>query len=261
MSSLLERGRRGEPLTGLDVVDMHAHLGRTDFTVPDVSAESLVAAMDRVGVTCAVCSHIQCLTALKGNGNDAILAAMRAFPGRILGYVRLTPSSSQDVQAETERRLGQGFTGLKLHNANGFPYTEPAYEPALAMADERRLPVVLHTWGEAECFDQVRTLAPKYAGATFLLAHAGSAGEAAYVDIANEFENVYLDLCLSRGPRGLVDRLARDVGVEKLVWGSDAIFINMSQQIGKVLGSRLSDGDKTAVLSGNARRILGGIQQ
>ena len=67
-------------------------------------------------------------------------------------------------------------------------------------------------------------------------------------------------LSFSRTPPGLVEELAEGAGVDKIVWGSDALFLAMAHQIGKVLGARLSDSHKRIILSANARRILGKIR-
>lgn len=261
MMSLLERARRGEPLADLDIVDMHGHLGRPRFAVADLSPQSLVSAMDRIGVRTILCSHMHCLCAGASVANEEVLAATRAYPGRILGYVRLWPTGPEEVRAETEKYLGQGFVGVKLHNVNGFPYTEPAYVPALEMANERRMPVLLHTWGREEELQQAAVLAEQYPDVSLVLAHSGAAGKAAeYCRLARDHQNVYLDLCLSLTPRDLVVRLVEGAGIERIVWGSDALFLNQAQQIGKVLGAHLSDEQKRAILSANARRILKRIQ-
>ncbi len=110
-------------------------------------------------------------------------------------------------------------------------------------------------------FSQVRTVAEKFPRANLLLAHAGSNKVEEYVKIARELENVYLDLCMSAAPRGLVERLFGEAGADKVVWGSDATFLNMAQQIGKVLGAKLSDEDKRKLLSANARRILEQVER
>jgi len=261
MTTLLERARRGECLAGVGIIDMHGHLGRVEFCIPDLSPATLVAAMDRVGIESIVVSHVRCLFSRPGLGNEAVLDAMRAFPGRILGYVVLLPTSEEAVREEMERGVANGFVGLKLHNANGIQYDEPKYEPALAIANERRMPVLFHTWGRDEEFEQFRVLAAKFPDASLLLAHSGAANEAEYVKIAQEFENIYLDVCFSTGPRGLVERLVEGAGVDKVVWGSDAIFLSITQQVGKVLAARLPEEDKIRVLSANARRILGRIRK
>jgi len=258
MSSLLERGVRGETLDDIDIVDMHCHLGRYEFAVPETSPASLVRVMDRIGVSCAVASHTRVLSGRVRAGNDEVIEAARAFPGRIFGYAILWPTSAAWVREETLRCLDAGFVGVKLHNANGFPYTHPAYAPAFEIADDRKLPVLLHTYGEAPELAQARELAGRYPNVRLLLAHAGAKDADGYVSIANDCANVYLDLCMSRQWRGLIERFCAEVGADRIVWGSDATFLNMAHQIGKVLGAHIPDEDKTKLLSTNARRILSG---
>ncbi len=260
MSSLLERGRRGERIGDFEIIDIHGHLGRFAFCVPELSAESIVKVMDRIGVGSIVCSHMQCMSSDSASGNNHVLQAMRAHPGRILGYVTLWPADARANRAELGRCLDEGFVGLKLHNASGFDYTDPGYADALALAGERRLPVLLHTWGKAEELQQAAELATSYPGASVLMAHSGAGlNEKGYIELACEHENIYLELAMSGSTPGLVDRLVAGAGAEKVVWGSDTYFLNMAQQVGKVLGARLSEEQKRVVLSENAKRILGRV--
>lgn len=256
MSALLAQGRQGQPLTGLDIIDMHGHLGRVGYLIPDLSVAGLVATMDRIGVRQMIVSHMQCASADVVRYNEEIGEAMRAFPGRILGYASLWPESEEAVRAEVERRLAEGFTGIKIHNSNGFPYTDTAYGPAYEIAQERRLPVLLHTWGGDAEFEQAAELTARYDQVTFLLAHSGAAKPGAYVRIAREYPNIYLDLCFSAAPRGMVAKLVNEVGADKVVWGSDAYFYSEAQQIGKVIAADISEEAKAQVLGGNAKRIL-----
>ena len=258
MKTLLDSGREGLSLAGFEIIDMHAHLGPFAYSIPDLSSASLVQVMDRIGVTRMVCSHVSCMAGDAAQGNREVLAAMRAFPGRIMGYVVLPPDSARAVQEEAERCLAEGFAGFKVHNANGIPYRHAAYEPAYKLADERRLPVLLHTWGEPAVLQEVSELAARYPGATFLVAHAGSANESAYVALVRERPNVGLDLAFSQSPRGLVKRFVDAVGAGRVVWGSDVYCFSQTQQIGKVLGADIAEEDKRRILSGNARRILAG---
>ena len=240
---------------------MHGHLGRCRFAIPEVSTASIVALMDRIGVESIVCSHMQTMSTDCPWGNRQIRQAMREYAGRVLGYVSLWPGSSKEMQVELQRCLDDGFVGLKLHNIHGLAYTDERYGAVMAMANERRLPVLLHTWGTNEVFDQIRHLAGQYREAAFLLGHAGCQAEDEYVKTARQFENVYLDTALSYTPRGLVERLVTGAGAEKVVWGSDAYFFNMAQQIGRVLGAQISDDEKMQVLGRNARGLLDRVRR
>lgn len=261
MKTLLERARSGESLADLEIVDMHGHFGRYLHAIPDLTAEGLVRVMDRLGVRSILVSHMQCMSQHTHRGNEEVLTAMRAFPGRILGYAVVWPVDG-DTRAEMEWCAAHGFTGLKLHSSNGFAYTDPVYAGALSVANERRMPVLLHAWGAASDFAAIRELAAKYPEASFLFAHSGTGGaEAECIRLAREVPNAYLDLAYSQGPRGLVERLVAGAGAEKVLFGSDCYFFSMTQQIGKVLGADLSDGEKRKILSENALRILERVQR
>ena len=254
---LAAAARRGEPLTGSEIIDVHAHIGPYAFSIPDTSAAGIVEGMNRTGIAQVVASTMpRASHPAAMRGNDLVLDAMRAHPGRILGYMFLWPSSAGEVAAEAERCVEAGFSGVKLHNVNGIAYTHPAYEPALAVADEHRMPVLVHTWGQDADFAQCREIAERFPGLRLLTAHTGSSNEEEYCQLALDCPNVYLELAMSLSPRGLVKRLVERVGADQIVWGSDVCFINQAQQLGKVLGADIPDQDKAKILGGNARRIL-----
>jgi len=261
VSDLLRAGRRGERLTGLEIIDVHAHLGVYSFTIPDLSAAGMIASMDRLGVTRTVVSHMACMSADAERGNRELRVAVEAYPGRLLAYLSVWPFSREWVVQQAEHWLAQpGFVGIKVHNSTGFPYTYDAYEPLYAAAHERRLPVLFHTWGAEDDFAQVRALAERYPEAAFVLAHSGSNNEPGYTEIAREHSHVYLDTTLSMPRLGLIERLVEGAGADKVIWGSDIYFIGQAQQLGKVLGAKLSDEVKAQVLGGNARRVLARVR-
>lgn len=256
MNALWEQVRQGLPLTDVTLIDIHGHIGRCMVPVADLSLATHIRVMDRMGINCALVSHMYCMSWDVAAGNEQVLQAMRTYPGRLLGYVSLWPSSAQDVQRETELRLSQGFAGIKLHRMNGFPYTDHAYAPAFAFAHERCLPVLLHTWGDDGSLQEVRQLTTRYSEASIIMAHAGVLEEEKYISLALECANVYLDPTMSRTPRRLWERLVAALGTEKLLWGTDATFYAQTPHIGKVAGAMISDEAKIAILGGNAHRLL-----
>lgn len=259
--SLLERARQGVPLTGLGVVDMHAHVGPYLFAIPHPTSQGMLDVMDRTGVAVTVTAPMPRMSHEDAvMGNRLVLDAMQAHPGRFLGYMYLWPAGSGEVRLEAEACAEAGFAGVKLHNMNGMPYTHPGYEPALAIANERRMPVLLHTWGAKEEFEQVRALVQRYPEISVLLAHAGATNEPDYCRLARDCANVYLELARSLSRPGVVEHFVEEVGAHKVVWGSDICFISQAHQLGKVLCAKLPDDVKRQVLSSNARRILGRVE-
>ena len=262
MTTLLQMGRSGESVTGIEVLDMHVHLGPYYLLHGQKdSAETLIQTMDRLGVTQAVCCSLPCIGSWMQVGNDLIRDAMHAHPGRILGYMSVWPTSASEVAVQAERRLGEGFTGVKLHVLNGFDYTDPAYEPLFRMADERRMPVLMHTYGDQPGLDKIPELASRYKNASLVLGHAGVRQIEDYIRIGNDYENTYLEVCTCMCPRRVVERLLETVPLERILWGSDALFLNMPQQLGKLLGADIPEDAKRRILSTNAKRVLSQIRK
>lgn len=257
MNDLLESARSGQKIQDLRVIDMHGHLGVFGYAIPDVGAASIVAVMDRIGIESVALSHMQCMGSDVERGNDEVLAAMKAFPGRILGYISLYGGAGpQRVEREVQRCLAAGFMGLKIHNANDFAYTDAAYTPAYVLADQHHLPMLFHTWGDEKEFAQIKELAMRYPNTTILLAHGGCRNEAGYAEMVHGFKNVYLDIAFSAAPAGVVERLVDSVGADRIIWGSDVCFLNQAQQIGRVMGAQIPETDKRKILSANALQVL-----
>ena len=264
MTDILSRARSGDCLADLDIIDLHGHIGRLSFTLPDVSLAKCIDAMDRVGISKIFMSHMSVWSPDTENGNKEVADAIQAYPDRFLGYAGIWPGDRTDVEANVEKWFDLGFMGLKLHNANGFNYMDDAYQVAYAMANERHMPMLFHAWGQEDRdFKPIREIAEKYPDTSLILAHTGAGGEEGergYIDIARDVPNVYLDLALSLTPRGLVQRLVEAVGAERVTFGSDAYFFSLTHQIGKVLGADISDEDKIKILSTNAKKLLTKIQ-
>ncbi|MCK5804733.1 MAG: amidohydrolase family protein [Lentisphaeria bacterium] len=259
MTTLLEKLRLGEA-PDFEVLDLHGHVGRYAYPIPDLTPEGFQEVLDRAHVRSIVCSHMQCMGRDMGWGNAEVLRFMKACPGRILGYVSLFPISATEVRRQTAHWLAEGFTGLKLHDHNGFLYDDSAYMPAYELANERALPVLFHAWGQDRQFDAILRIAERFPELSILLAHGGSTNPDAYIQTALAAPNVFIDTCVSSCRRDLVEELVAGAGVGKIVFGSDSYFYSLTQQLGKIMGAKLSDVEKEQILHDNAARILARIQ-
>ncbi len=256
MTTLLEKGRRGESLAEYEIVDMHAHLMTGAVPWGEDPADHLVRAMDQSGVKTSLVSSLAYSGFRMEACNELMYQAMQKHPGRLLGYVYVWPGDPKAVQAEVERRLAQGFTGIKMLVLMGYDYVYPGYAPAFAIANERRLPVLLHCYGGQAGLDDVPVLAKRYPEVRFVLAHAGAQQVDHHLRIADEVEHAYLELCTSMATYRAVETLFERGPLERIVWGADDLPLNMSHQLGKVLGAQIPEEAKVAILSGNVRRLL-----
>ena len=263
---LAERCRRGEALDDLFVVDAHCHMGPWQaFYVPEGgTAASMVHAMDRLGIDVAVASPHLGIGPDYREGNRQVMAAAAEFPGRILPYVTINANYPYaEIEAEIkhwhERRAIRAF---KLHPAlHNRKATDDHYAPLFEYAHAHRLPVLSHSWaGDALGGPAILAeLAARYPRANILIGHSASSWqmveEASAAALAHP--NLYLDLTGSILTYGMLEDIVGRVGARRVLLGTDMPFIDARPGLGRVLMSRLSEGDKRLILGENARGLFG----
>lgn len=256
MSSLFEMGLAGRPLKDIFVFDTHAHGGPYHVRDLDGCMEAHLRRMDRAGV------DVTCLMAYQESGgatlerhNDLVSAFINARPDRFKGYCWITANYPERILPELERCFGGlGFSGIKIYTYSG-SYDDLRYAPMYEFAHARRLPILAHTWGD-DSVRQLARMARQYPEAAFLVAHSGAGDVAINIEEALRTPNLYLELCFSGGTPWTVEHLVREVGADRLIWGSDATLFGIGQQLGKVLFADIPEDAKKQILGGNARRVF-----
>jgi len=245
------------PLEGELVIDSHTHMGPYfNFHIPDNDASSMVAVMDRLGISIACTSPHVGITPDFKMGNDMAVQAMRDYPGRFFGYITINPNYPEAIVDELERCYSMGMRGIKIHpSLHGYPADGENFRPMWEYAAEKGMPVLSHTWaGDRNCSPRVLgDLADRYPTVPIILGHSGGTldGYNESLEVAKKRENVFLETCSSTVIYGMIERFVREVGAEKILFGSDMPFVNASAQIGKILYARISDEDKRKILGLN----------
>jgi predicted TIM-barrel fold metal-dependent hydrolase len=160
-----------EGLPGVRVFDAHTHLGGNDPDGWRCSPGELTDALALVGGRAAVFPLME--RAGYREANDAVLAAAEASEGRLVPFCRVDPRA--DPAGELERCLAAGARGVKLHpRAERFDLRHPGVADVLALAAERRLPVIVHSGlGIPSLGRDALTLSERYPEAPLVLAHVG----------------------------------------------------------------------------------------
>ena len=95
-------------------------------------------------------------------------------------------------------------------------------------------------------------------GGIIVAAHLG--GHQEWDDVERHLvgTNIYLDTSMGFEyyPREVFLRIARNHGVDKILFGSDSPWSDAKTEIEHLRAMPLSDGEKELILSGNARRLL-----
>lgn len=154
----------------VDFVDVHTHIGSNDPDGYRCSREELVSALEPIEARGVVFPMHE-----PGGypaANDMVIAEAEAAGGRLFPLCRLDPES--DPLAEAERCLDAGARGIKLHpRAEGFALDHPALRPVLALADERRLPILCHAGrGIPALGRHALDACERHPGMRLILAHA-----------------------------------------------------------------------------------------
>jgi len=258
MTALAALALAGRPLD-VSIIDCHAHVGPSRGIDRPNDPDQIVRLMDRLGVERNVISGLMFATGVRVESmNDWVAECLRAHPDRFLGYCYVNPNLAESVDAEIQRCFEHpGFAGFKLHVGwNGVPYDSERYAPVYALAAVQGLPILAHTWGD----ESVRALARmgrRYPDIPFLCGHSGAGDVEINLEEARRTPNLYLELTYSGGTPRLVERLVREVGAERVVFGSDTILFAASHQVGKVVFADITEAEKAQVLGGNAKRLFG----
>jgi hypothetical protein len=168
-SSWLPGLRRQVP--GLELFDAHTHIGQNDPDGFRCTPEQLTATLAAAGARGVV------FPMHEPDGyppaNDRAIAASRDSGGRLTAFCRLDPAA--EPLAEARRCLQAGAAGIKLHpRAEEFALDTASMEPVFALADERRLPVLVHAGrGIPALGEHAVQVCERHPGLRLILAHAG----------------------------------------------------------------------------------------
>jgi predicted TIM-barrel fold metal-dependent hydrolase len=257
--SFVQKAFAGQPIDNCLVIDAHSHLDENPiFPFLDTSLETLVARMNCLGIKTVCVSSLPAIYGKARLGNDRVINAMRRYPGRIFGYMCVDPGYPERIVPEMERCLAAGVRGVKIHSYSTRPllaYDSPNLAPLYEFTNAHGLPLLVHSFTTEE-LQQLQPQFTAYPRINFILGHTGACGLDPYMRLAKTHDNVFMETCLSLSPRGLFETIVDEGLGSKVLWGSDEVFMDASQQLGRVLFARVGESDKARILGGNAARVL-----
>ncbi len=259
---------RPDTFDSMRIWDVHSHLEALPGNTPEERMAILVEHMDRLGIERLILSqgfgeYIDHPTPDQmREENDRVMRAVRRFPDRAYGSVFLTPANVEASLQEFDRCVRDGpmisIGELQTDVRCNSPQLDPIVERAISL----NVPISQHTWlkttgnepGESTPFDMVE-LAKRYPQANFICEHTGGNWEIG-IPAIRETKNVYAGIAGSDPTSGFVEMAVRELGAERVIYGSDVGGRSFASQLAKVIGAEIPDSAKELILGGNLRRLL-----
>ncbi len=239
----------GKPL----IIDAHCHAGRGQaMTAPwttRADPEITLRHMAEAGIDRTVLFPINNTEYEKPNQEIAEICGR--YPGKFIGFAKHDPQSEAGRIRPLLRREVESLAlkGLKLHRL-------PTREVLDAVA-ELGIPILYHP----EKVANFHMIASEYPQVPFIMAHLGNfasrdwAEHIAAIEVARRYPNVYLETSSVMFFKFL-EMAVKDVGPNKLIFGSDGPELDSRVELYKVRLLKLAPADEAKVLGGNIARLL-----
>lgn len=245
-----------EEIGDVSFFDAHTHIGSNDPDEYKCSAPELIERLELIDARAAV------FPMHEPDGyppaNDMVIEEAKRSGGRLVAYCRLDPED--EPLAEAERALDAGAVGIKLHpRAESFTLDHPALRDVFALANERRLPVIVHAGrGIPALGRHAVDMTAEFPDARLILAHAGICDLAWIWRAAQERPNLFFDtswwsapdllMLFARVPPGQI------LSASDAPYGTPAFGGSLDMRFGLQAG--LSPEQMRGVLGGQLERLI-----
>jgi len=247
-------------------IDCHMHVNGRHHQWGWSGNDCIIEAADKLGID-QLCVSIPTVRGMPTidevrENNDDVITMMKRYPERILGYCYICPGHRESID-EISRCLDAGMIGIKLYNQYKiwdpvvYSVIEKAIEEQALILEHAGYPTTPEDWVDqpnmSHAGDFVR-IARLYPQAMLIEAHIGGGGDWEWaIKQLRAVPSVYLDTSGSVIDEGLVEVAARELGVNRLLLGTD---MTMEGGVGKVLAANLTESEKEQIFWRNMKGIL-----
>jgi predicted TIM-barrel fold metal-dependent hydrolase len=246
--------------------DLHCHLSGVPGRTPDERMAQLIEYADRMGID-KLCVYMGMTWSRNPppkdfrKQNDEVIQALSHWHHRAFGFVYLNPKYVKESLQELDRCVRFGpMVGVKLWVAQACSAKE--LDPIVERAHLLRAVIFQHTWfkadkpepGESTPLDMAE-LAARHPNIPLICGHTGGDWEKGIRSI-RAFKNVSVDLAGSDPTAGFVEMAYRELGAERIIYGSDIGGRSFASQLAKVYGADIPEAAKKLILGENLKRML-----
>lgn len=247
--------------------DLHCHLSGVPGRTPSERMGQMIEFADRMGIE-RLCVYMGMpwsknpSPAKLREENDQVLEALEHYHDRAFGFVYVSAEHPEASVAEIDRCVRDGpMVGIKLWVAAHC--NTPAIDPIIRRAAELKAVIFQHTWfktdkttyaGESNPNELVE-LARRHPGVPIICGHTGGTWELG-IRAVRATKTISIDLAGSDPTAGIVEMAMRELGPERIIYGSDAGGRSFASQLAKVYSARIPADARRMILSGNLRRMM-----
>ena len=264
---------KGDPITGpvqaatrREIFDAHLHIPSDNgenfqWQLVTRNMSEFVAYLDKCGVQRGVISSSWSNKAQMPedyrNGNSEVARYVEKYKGRFRGSCVVTPFRIDEALREIERcrkELGFVWLGEFCNYMTGYSYRTPEWAQVMKLATELNLVIQIHTnTGE------MQYLAENFPETTIVFPHLGGSRDDIFARIAivAKHRNTHMELSGSGHERvGIVERAVREIGADRVLYGSDFTINEPAGVIARVKNAFLTPADREKILFRNVERLL-----
>ncbi len=199
---------------------------------------------------------------------EEIEAPLRRWPDLLLGFIQLNAHDVPGSLRALDRWLRDGpMKGVYFPGSApaGLNCAHPNLEPLVARIAELGGAIMLHTWfktneeagAHGSTPSDLAELAARFPDQTFICAHAGGNWELGLRAVRGS-PNIVVETSGFDATAGFIEMAVRELGAERVLFGSHLPSRSLGTELGKVLFAQISEDDKKRILGANFRRLLRG---
>lgn len=197
---------------------------------------------------------------------DVVLKPLQRWPNLLLGMIQLNASDVAASLDALNRWLRDGPM-LGVYFASGspgaLPCTHPNMRPLVQRIIELKGVIMQHTWFKTGGKDgpnestpaELAELAANYPHHKFICAHAGGEWQRG-IRAIRDSSNVLIETSGFDATAGFIEMAVRELGPERILFGSHLPSRSLGTELGKVVGAEISEHDKRLILGENYRQLL-----
>jgi predicted TIM-barrel fold metal-dependent hydrolase len=232
------------------IVDVHSHIGDYPAFNVSMTAESLIREMKTFGIRRAVVFSYD---------NQAVAEAVKRYD-ELLGMAWVNPRTESTINFLRQNLKNPKFVGVKLHPLlDGYLPDDPIIHPIVETARSVGWVILIHCGHPPFTLPwSIEELVERFPDQRFILGHMGH-GNIVYINgtlaVARRRRNLYLE------PSGMpmhtkIKEAVEAIGKERVLWGSDVPFHDLSVELMKLQAAELSEDEMRSVLGENAERLF-----